>query len=223
MVKSMSQDGQSKIPTEFLKYPCPTCGQYFLPYMHSKDGYAFMICPQHGQFKTSVAVSANFRKFCSKLGSAPNRSPGYYTSSELRVKRYLDNLGLIEGMDYFHNSRIPAVMDNKKRFFFPDFTLPKLKLCIGASPHIWHKMWGRNNADKRFTAYMKKLGWKVINLDEKDLNQLNKRRTEGKKLGRNPNVKPYHRTATCKRLDKILKEKKNVILTSENVRNSTTQ
>jgi len=64
-------------------------------------------------------------------------------------------------------------------------------------------MWARNHADDRFSEAMKKLDWEVINLDEKDLQQLNKQRTEGKKLGFNPKAQPYHRTENCKRLDSI--------------------
>lgn len=205
--KRKENSQEKAVPTEQLKYPCPICGQYFLPYMHSVKGFAFMICPEHGQYKTSVSVSANFRRFCSKLGSAPNRNPGYYTSSEQRVKRYLENHGMVEGLDFFHNPRIPVIMDNKKRYFWPDFVIPSRKLILGASPSIWHRLWGRNGADDRFTAYMKEKEWEVINLDEKDLNQLNKKRTEGKKLGQNPNVKPYHRTSNCKRIDEIFNEK----------------
>lgn len=199
---------RKKIPTQMTKFPCPKCGKYYEPYMTRKDGKAMCECPTHGLYETSIAVSKNFRLFCSKLGSAPNRSQGYYTSSEFRVKRYLDNHGQMEGLDYVHNARVPVVMDGKKRYFWPDFIVYSKRLIIGASPHIWHQMWARNNADDRFSDYMKGLGWEVINLDEKDLSQLNKRRTEGKKLGFNPEAKPYHRTDRCKRLDEIFGENK---------------
>jgi len=193
---------KAKTATEELAYPCAKCGTYNLPYMHSKEGYAFMRCSKcTAQYKTSTAVSANFRRFCSKLGSAPNRDPHYYTSSEERVQRFLERRGLKEGLDYFHNSRVAVEMDSKRRYFWPDFVIPSKKLIIGASPHIWHQMWARNHADDRFTAAMKLIGWEVINLDEKDLQQLNKRRTEGKKLGFNPKAQPYHRTENYKKLD----------------------
>jgi len=170
--------------------------------MHSKEGFAFMLCKKcKVQYKTSTAVSANFRKFCSKLGSAPNRSPTHYTSAEQTVQRYLEKRGLREGLDFTHNTRVKVKMDNKSRFFWPDFVIPAKKLIVGASPHIWHQMWARNNADDRFTLAMKEIGWEVINLNEKDLQQLNKYRTEGKRLGFNPEAPPYHRTENCKRMD----------------------
>jgi len=192
-----------QIPTEFTKFPCPSCGKYYKPYMTRRDGKAMCECREHGLYETSIAVSKNFRLFCAKLGSAPNRDPHYYTSSEERVQRFLERRGLKEGLDYFHNSRVAVEVDGKRRYFWPDFVVPSKKIIIGASPHIWHQMWARNHADDRFSEAMKKLDWEVINLDEKDLQQLNKQRTEGKKLGFNPKAQPYHRTENCKRLDSI--------------------
>jgi len=192
-----------EIPTQMTKFPCPKCGKYYEPYLTRKDGKALCECPKCGLYETSIAVSKNFRKFCQKLGSAPNREPTYYTSSEERVKRYLEHNGLREGLDFFHNNRVLILMNEKRRYFWPDFVIPSKKLIIGASPHIWHMLWSRNGADERFSAYMKSLGWKVIHLDEKDLNALNKRRTRGKKLGFNPEAKPYERPKRCKELDEI--------------------
>jgi len=83
-----------------------------------------MVCKKCGiQYKTNVAVSANFRLFCAKLGSAPNRDPHYYTSSEERVQRFLERRGLKEGLDYFHNSRVAVEVDGKRRYFRPDFVV----------------------------------------------------------------------------------------------------
>lgn len=195
----------NETPTEVVKYPCAKCGKYFEPFMHTTDGYALMVCPEHGQYKTSVKVSVNFRKFCKRLGAAPNRSPTYYTSSEEKIRRYLKNRGFIEGLTFFHNSRIgPFINGNKhKVYYWCDFCVPDKRLILEASPSIWHTRWNREGADERKKKFLQELGWNLINLDEKDLSQLNKKRTEGKKLGRNPNVKPYHRTSNCKRLDEI--------------------
>lgn len=170
------------IKTELIAYPCPVCGKYYLPYMHSKDGYAFMVCPEHGQFKTSVAVSVNFRRFCSKVGSQPNRNPTYYTSSEERVRRFLLNRGLIEGLDFMHNARIGPIINGngKKTYYWADFVIPSKRLVIEASPKIWHKMWGRQKADIRKEQFLSSKGWEIIHLDEKDLQQLNKRRKKSK-------------------------------------------
>lgn len=126
--------------TELVAYPCPKCGKYFLPYMHSINGYAFMVCPEHGQFKTSVAVSVNFRRFCSKVGSQPNREQGFYTSSEEKIRRFLLKRGLVEGLDFVHNARIGPIINEKgnKVYYWVDFLIPSYKLIIECSPKIWH-------------------------------------------------------------------------------------
>lgn len=174
---------KKQVPTEEVEYPCPKCGTYTKPYMHSRDGFAYMICPKcNVQYKTSVAVSANFRKFCSKVGSAPNRSPSYYTSSEEKVRYFLQNRGLLEGLDFFHNARVGPFKNEKNRkvYYWVDFAIPKYKLIIEVSPNVWHRLWNREEADERKNIILTNLGWKVIHLDEKDLNQLNKRRKKSK-------------------------------------------
>jgi very-short-patch-repair endonuclease/predicted RNA-binding Zn-ribbon protein involved in translation (DUF1610 family) len=173
---------EDKIETVFTKFPCPKCGIYYEPYLTRKDGKAMLECPEHGLFETSIATSKNFRTFCAKLGSAPNRSPTYYTSSEERVKRFLLRRGMNDGLDFFHNARIgPFLNENQhKIYFWCDFVVPKFKLVLEASPHIWHKMWNREQADIRKEHFLNSLGWNVINLDEKDLHQLNKKRKNAK-------------------------------------------
>ena len=64
-------------------------------------------------------------------------------------------------------------------------------------------MWNREQADKRKETYLVTQGWELVSLDEKDLHQLNLKRTEGKRLGMNPNSPPYHRTENCKRMDAL--------------------
>lgn len=189
---------KEKVPTELVAYPCPKCGKYYVPYMHTKDGYALMICEEHGQYKTSVQVSANFRKFCSKVGSAPNRDPHYYTSSEEKILRFLRRRGLIEGLDFTHNTRIGPFINEKghKVFYWVDFIIPQYKLILEASPQIWHKMWNREKADERKAKFLTPLGWKVIHLDEKDLNQLNKKRKKSK-YPKTENVKEIYRIFNC--------------------------
>jgi len=206
------------IPTEFTKFPCPACGIYYEPYMTRRDGKAMCDCPQHGLYETSIAVSKNFRIFCAKVGSAPNRDAHYYTSSEEKIKHFLDHRGLVEGLDYSHNARVrngrnahPHKFINekgKKRtaryvYFWFDFVIPSKKMILEASPSVWHKMWNRESSDQKKSDFASAIGWTLINLDEKDLAQLNKPRTEGKKLGFNPNVKPYHRTENCQKLDSL--------------------
>lgn len=189
----MRKTRKRKVPTELVSYPCPTCGNYYLPEYHQKDGKAVMKCLEHGIFKTSVAVSLNFRKFCSVVGSKPNRSPSYYSTSEAKVKRYLERRKLIEGIDFFHNSRIKCKLNGRIRYFWLDFILPKLNLVIEASPRIWHKMWNREEADARKRTLLKAMNLDLIELDEKDLRRLNKQRKKSR----------YPRPENCKKLDKI--------------------
>jgi len=174
---------KAKIKTEVLKYPCPKCGTYHKPYMHDVKGFAYMLCTKcKTQYKTSTAVSANFRKFCSKVGSKPNRSPSYYTSSEEKIRRFLLRRNLNEGLDFFHNARIgPFENENKRKvYYWADFVIPSKKLIIEASPSVWHKMWNRESADRQKNLILRDLGWEVIHLDEKDMKQLNKRRKASK-------------------------------------------
>jgi len=152
-----------KVPTEELSYPCPSCGTYNLPYMHSRDGYAYMLCKKcKKQYRTSTAVSANFRKFCSKVGSKPNRSPTFYTSSEKSAKQYFDRLGYREGLDYWHNVRVKL----NGTYCWLDFYFPKLDLAVEISPSVWHRMWNRQEADKKKEDALKKAGVTVISYPE---------------------------------------------------------
>jgi len=165
-----------KVKTELVKYPCPKCGTYYLPEYHQKDGKAVMTCSKHGIYKTSVAVSLNFRKFCSKIGSKPNRAPTYYSSSEEKVKRYLEKRGFVEGIDYFHNARVKLKIKGRTRYFWLDFILPRLDLVIEASPSVWHKMWNRQEADDRKRTYLKSQALILFDLNEKELRKLNLKR-----------------------------------------------
>lgn len=150
--------------TEVMTYPCPECGTYNKPYMHTKDGYAYMLCKNcKVQYKTSTKVSANFRKFCSKIASKPNKSQSYYTSLELKVKRILLKLGYREGIDFIHNCMIP----NGKVKYYVDFYLPKESLVIECSPSIWHNMWNREESDRRKMEFLMSEGLNVLEVDEK--------------------------------------------------------
>lgn len=191
---------KEEVKTVFTKFPCPKCGIYYEPYLTRHDGKAMLECPEHGLFETSIATSKNFRTFCAKLGSAPNRSPTYYTSSEGVVQRFLVRQGLREGLDFFHNARVgPFINDkNHKVYFWCDFVVPKYTLILEASPRIWHKMWNRGQADNRKELCLGNLGWKVINLDEKDLHQLNKIRKE-KKYPKTERVKEVYGIFGCEK------------------------
>ena len=155
--------------TEIVKFPCPKCGIYYEP-TSQVGGYAFMNCPKDGLFKTSNAVSLSFRKFCSKLGGAPNRNPGYYTSEEDKVRRYLVKIGEVEGVTFFHNARIQAVNDKgNKVFYWLDFVLPIRRIVIECNPSIWHKMWNREGADIRKQTILGLLGLTLVEMTEDDV------------------------------------------------------
>jgi very-short-patch-repair endonuclease len=158
------------VPTELIKYPCPKCGQYFEPFMHTSEGYACMECPDHGLFKTSVKVSKNFRIFCSKIARKPNRTQGYYTPGEQRIREFLLSQGLREGIDFIHNCRIKG----EKSYYWADFYLPHLYLVIEYSPEVWHKMWGRKESDQRKREFLESNGLRIIDLGDKDLKNLEK-------------------------------------------------
>jgi len=163
------------IKTEQVQYPCPTCGLYFTPEYHQKNGIAVMKCKEHGLFKTSVAVSLNFRKFCSKVARKPNRSPVYYTSVERKLRDLLLEIGLIEGLDFCHNSRISTINENKRKiYFWIDFIIPKYKIALECNITIWHSRWSRGTADQRKKELIEKFGWKYIGLNEKEINKLTK-------------------------------------------------
>lgn len=166
----------SKTDTQLVKYPCPKCGIYFEPAKHV-GGYAYCDCPNHGLFKTSKAVSLNFRKFCSKLGAAPNRNPGYYTSEEKKVQKYLLKVGEIEGLSFFHNARICTIVNKvKKRYYWLDFMMPRIPLVIECNPEIWHRMWNRDEADQRKKDILDKLRVILVELSDEDVRKIDFRK-----------------------------------------------
>jgi len=151
------------VPTEMTEFPCPICGKYFKPYMTRKDGKALCECPEHGLYQTSIAVSKQFRMFCSKIASKPNRSQSYYTSLEKKVKQILDKLGYRAGVDYIHNCLIP----NGRHKYYVDFYLPMLRLVIECNGSVWHNLWARRDSDKRKREFLESLNLKYIEIDEK--------------------------------------------------------
>jgi len=159
------------IKTQMVEYPCPACGKYHLPFMISKDGYAYMLCTKcKSQYRTSTAVSANFRIFCQKVGSAPNRSASYYTSSEKEVKKLLEDLGLREGIDFIHNCRVKNY--DTGTYYWIDFYLPHFRAYISMSPSIWHRMWGRHKSDVQKLKYLTKAGLYPIIVNEKNYKEV---------------------------------------------------
>jgi len=150
-----------------MSYPCPKCGKYFLPYKH-ENGYAYMKCPVHGEFRTSIRVSFNFRKFCSEVASKPNRDPSYYTPGENTIRRKLVAKGLIENKDFFHNYRILATNNGQKHYYWLDFYLPSFGVAIEYSPSVWHCLWNRRASDNLKYSLLSKMGIQVYELTEKN-------------------------------------------------------
>jgi len=166
-----------KKKTRLTKFPCPICGTYYLPKENLKTK-ALMICSKHGMFETDIYKSLRFRKFCSIVGSKPNRDQGYYTPPEERIKKYLNWRGLTEGIDYIHNCR----MKNGRTYFWLDFYLPRIyyknykSTSIGADPKIWHKLWNRQKSDKKKVIFLEKHGIYHISLDEKEIAKIDCRK-----------------------------------------------
>jgi len=154
--------------TGFTKFPCPKCGEYFEPYLINSKGRAMMECPKHGLYETKIAVSKNFRIFCSKVAKQPNRSQSYYTKSEQKVKDFLEKNGYREGIDFIHNARVKL----NNRYYWLDFYIPRERLVIEVSPKIWHQMWNRQESDKTKYQILKANGLRVVEVHDKNYKEV---------------------------------------------------
>lgn len=189
---------RSSVSTELVTYRCPSCKTFNKPYFHNRKGIAFTLCSEcKAQYKTSTKASASFRKFSSRHGRKPNRSPIHYSSSERSGKKFLEKLGLVEGFDFFHNPRVETVSVNgRKMYYWLDFVVPAVKLVIEISPEMWHRLDGVPEKDERKRKFIEDLGWTLIDLKTADVRRLNRTRPNSSK-----------RTKVCRELDKILKLK----------------
>jgi len=173
----MSQEAKNEnFPTEEVQYPCPRCGTYSKAQFYSKDGYAFMLCPEcKTQFKTSTKASINFRKFCSRIATGGNISQTKYSSLEKKVRRILEKKGYVQGRDFLHN----VLIENGRRKYYVDFLLYRKNMVLECNGSIWHKLWNRKESDKRKIEYLKSLGFKILIVDEKnyeeELEELNEK------------------------------------------------
>jgi len=154
--------------TGFTKFPCPKCGEYFEPYLINSKGRAMMECPKHGLYETKIAVSKNFRIFCSRVAKQPNRSQSYYTKSEQKVKDFLEKNGYREGIDFIHNVRVKL----NSRYYWLDFYIPRERLVIEVSPKIWHKMWNRQESDKTKYQTLRRNGLRVVEVHDKNYKEV---------------------------------------------------
>jgi hypothetical protein len=154
--------------TILTKFPCPICGQYSIPYLVTKDGISMCECKDHGLYQTSNKVSKNFRIFCSRIASKPNRSQSYYTSLEKKVRKILEECGYHQGKDFFHN----ILIENGRRKYYVDFILPVENLVIEANGSVWHNLWNRKNSDETKIKYLESLGYRVVVVDEKNYSDL---------------------------------------------------
>jgi len=155
----MDNDKKSSTETKLTSFPCPKCGKEYVPQITLKSK-AMMICPEHGLFERDIKRSLSFRKFCSKLGSKPNRSPFYYTSPERRIKKLLDELKIV----YFHNVGIEV---NGRKYWL-DFYIPPYTI-LSINPGIWHKLWNREESDRIKYLTLKEKGFPVVIADDKIL------------------------------------------------------
>jgi len=146
--------------TRLTKFPCPKCGVYYEPEATLKTK-AIMKCTEHGLFEIDINRSLNFRKFCSKIASKPNRSPFYYTTSELRIKEALDKLNI----KYFHNVGVEI---NGHKYWL-DFYLPFYNVWISCDPSVWHKLWNRQSSDINKARSVVELGIKALPVKDEQL------------------------------------------------------
>ena len=166
-MKDFIEIGNLFIETTEVKYPCPRCGTYTKAEFIDKKGYAYCLCPNcKTQYKTSTRISINFRKFCSKIASEPNRSQLHYSSLEKKVKKILDKFGYREGIDYIHN----VAMRNGRSIYYIDFYIPRENKVIECNGTVWHDLWNRRASDKRKLKFLEEQGLRVIIVTEKTKN-----------------------------------------------------
>jgi len=152
----------TKEELELTKFPCPKCGVYYTPEQILKTK-AIMKCKEHGLFEIDINRSLNFRRFCSEIASKPNRSPFYYSSTELKIKKALEILKKI----FFHNVGIE--LNNRK--YWLDFLVLNPISILSVNPSVWHKLWNREKSDKIKYQELIKLNIPVIVLEDKILNE----------------------------------------------------
>jgi hypothetical protein len=156
---------KESIITELTKFPCPICHILYKPYLSKVDGVALMECKEHGLYQTNVESSKMFRLLCSKVAKGRTKTTGYYTKSESKIKRILDELEFEEGFDYMHNVRFKGL----NTYYYTDFYLPHLRLVIEVSPSIWHNMNGRNRVEESKLKYLSNRNLRVLILDDECL------------------------------------------------------
>uniref|UniRef100_A0A6M3XEV1 DUF559 domain-containing protein n=1 Tax=viral metagenome TaxID=1070528 RepID=A0A6M3XEV1_9ZZZZ len=161
---------QDIIETRRTQFPCPSCGQYFTPYLVTVNGISKCECKIHGLYETNNKVSKNFRIFCSKVASHPTRSQSYYTSLEAKVRDILLNSSYILGKDFIHN----CLFKNGRSNYYVDFYIPRENLILECSPAIWHTLWSRDKSDKKKYKFLSDLGLKVIEVDERNYKEVSR-------------------------------------------------
>lgn len=113
----------------------------------------------------------NFRLLASKC-ALKYRQNGNWSSSELKVKEILDEMGLIEKLDYWHNFEIRSPLQG---IYQLDFYLPRWKLVIECDS-FWHDIGESPERDQlRDEWVQQKLGCRTLrfrNFGEKALEEI---------------------------------------------------
>ena len=73
-----------------------------------------------------------FKKLCSVMASKYHWSKQNYSPPEFRIKRILEQNGLVEGKDFVHNTRI---VWSKRVSYYPDF-LVRGRFIVEYSPAV---------------------------------------------------------------------------------------
>ena len=88
---------------------------------------------------------------------------GKYTQEELAFENILLSFGLEKDKDFFHNYKFK---NDRGRYYWVDFYLPKWNLIIEIDGGIWHSYFKEaKDKDKRRDAWFRSLGFEVIRID----------------------------------------------------------
>jgi len=104
----------------------------------------------------------NFMKLASKAAIIYYQN-GKWSSSEIKMKNILDDLGLIENIDYFHNFEILSPLRGRYKL---DFYLPRFQLVIECDS-FWHTIGESKERDSlRDEWILQKLNCKTLRFNK---------------------------------------------------------
>lgn len=94
-------------------------------------------------------------------------SRGRWTPEELKVRDCLISLGYQFEKDFFHNFKVKQ----PSGYFWLDFFFPRFNLVIEVNS-FWHRLGGGPERDKRKLLFLRDKGFKVVELNVKDIHKL---------------------------------------------------